>query len=149
MRPIEVIQSVNAQNGHGQIDRRIGVRGVEGARFGRMLIDPHSHAESLLNICHRAGDIQQSSVGMGAGDRQTVRRSEMSDLLVIPFTGAKSLCELRRRQEFVITRAGGVIEIMKQGGQRCPTAQWKADHQVHLVGGGIGRQRLNLTCRQR
>ena len=55
---VKVIQAVDAQYAHSQVERRLNIRRMERARLGRMLVDPHGHLENPLDVPHRPAHIQ-------------------------------------------------------------------------------------------
>src|ERR1035438_2691891 len=86
-----------------------------------MRIDEQVHVESAFDDCHRAAYVEQNAIGMRAGNCETVRLREGDEHLVLLFRRAEHFGELLRCQILMIMRAGWVINLLEQIGDRKST----------------------------
>ena len=89
--------------------------------------------QGRLDVRHRAADIQQRAVGMGAADRQAVGLRKGDDRLVILFRRAEPGGELFRGQVMPVVGMGRIVELRQESGERLRVAQRQADGQVQPV----------------
>ncbi len=128
-----VVQPAYLQNRRRQIQRRFRVRCVEGARFGRMLVNPQGHLEGFRNVAGRAGHIQHHAVGMREGDGQAIGLGEIHERLIILFRRPEPLGKLLGREVVTVVGAGRVVDLLEQAVEFRLVAQRQADSQVQTL----------------
>ena len=58
--------------GQGRINCRLGVRRIEVARFGRVMVGAQRDMKCLLDVAHRTGHVQHQTVAVRGCDGQVV-----------------------------------------------------------------------------
>ena len=140
MRRDKIVQPADVQHRDIKIKRWLNIGRIKGAEFGRVLIYPHLHIESLFNNCNRPTNVQQHAIGSCALDSQAVCLREIDRSLIIVFGRTKRLRELLRRHIAMIIGARRVVERLKQSGETFPIAQRQSDCQFQMI---VIRQALN------
>src|SRR5215831_5023294 len=69
-RKFKIAQAADVENGHAQIERRLGIGSKEGSRLTGMRINTQGQVERLFDIGHRAAHAKQNAVGMPGRDLQ-------------------------------------------------------------------------------
>ena len=111
MRTAEVLQTAHFLNVQSSGNGRITIGREKLPRFGRMLIRMQRHAKRLFHVRRLSRDIQQHSIGVGLGDRQTVLLREIDHRLVILLGRAEGFGELLRGQIMSVAWALGIVHL--------------------------------------
>ena len=119
---------------------------MERAFFIRVLIDAQCGVEGVLERRCRALDIHQRAVGVRGGDSQPLRLRKGDHSRVILFGRTKLLRELLRCQETPVVRAGRIVNLAQQVGERRLIAQRQAERCAQPVGGRQPVNRLQRRC---
>ncbi len=83
--------------------------------------------ESLVDLCHRGGDVENNAVGGSGPDRHPVALCIKYDSLVVVLGGSKLVGKLPYRKPVVVRRACRVIKLLQQPIQRFFVTQRKRD----------------------
>ena len=130
MRQEIIIKAANLQHRSVQIERWLGIRRVEGAGLGGMLVLAQSDMKSSLDLAHRSIDIQQQAIAMTSSDFQAVRLCELDHCFIVLFRRPEVLGELLWGQITAIIGAGVFADLGEQIGQSFAVAQRQADSKV-------------------
>src|ERR1700758_3527179 len=98
----KVIKSGDMPKLEGKIDRRLAVRTVEEAVLRGMSISSHIDMKRLLDVRHRAADVNIQAIARSTSHSQAVGLSEMNDGVVIGLRWAESFSELVDGKELMV-----------------------------------------------
>ena len=103
-----------------------------------MLVNPHRHMESSLDIRDSAFNIENHAIGMRCRHGKPVGLCERDDGLVILFRRAEQLSELLRCQIVTEIGAGRVVNLLDESFEARLITRWQPDGQIQML---CGRKR--------
>ena len=119
MRPGIVVQTRYVPKLEGKVYGGLAVHRKECAVFGEVVIGPHGHMESLLDVRHRAGEPQVPFFSGSVDYFKATRLRESNQSVPILLAGSEPRCKLLRRKELVVGGAGGILNFLHEVLQSC------------------------------
>jgi hypothetical protein len=112
---------------------RLPVRRVEGAALGGMLIHAEVHMKRALNTRHASRHLHVHAVRRNGDHCQSVRLGEIDHGVIILLGGPEFRGELIHREELVIRRTAGVVEILEELIELILVAKRQRDHETQRL----------------
>lgn len=123
--------------------------GVKGAGFGGVIEGFQSDVKGALDVGSGAGDIDEETIGVSAGNVKMVGVGESLEGGVVGCGGAEFSGKLLRREEMVEIGGGRVVDVTEKSGEGGLSMKRQGDGEPELggVGQGAGWCKRFCDCR--